>query len=240
MANIGLGSPGQVVMAGVNAPYYANMQNTFYNYDDFLYAEDYSGNFGIYLADNSGAGAGIGNYNGTAGHPGILQMTAASGGHAIAETYRYSMTVGGGPVYFDALMYIPALSTGSEGFVIQLGFSDAFFIGGETNGIYFTYTDSVNSGQFQCVTNSSSTLTTTNTSVAVVANTYYHLNITVNSNATSVAFNINGVNVATNTTNIPSSAMKILFGLYQSVGSSAVNMAVDCVSILQIFSTPRY
>ena len=62
---------------------------------------------------------------------------------------------------------------------------------------------SENGGNWQCITHNDTTQTLTNTSVPVLANTYNKFEIEINSDATEVKFWIDGVLVATHTTNIP-------------------------------------
>ena len=97
---------------------------------------------------------------------------------------------------------VQILSDAAQRFIAAFGFINVSAAGNSTNGAYFRYTDNVNSGAWVCVTVSGGTETATNTTST--ADTLYHtFAIEVNEAGTSVDFKIDGVVVATNTTNIP-------------------------------------
>jgi hypothetical protein len=236
-----LGTPGQVLSAGAAAPYYAGIQNTMFFQDDFLYAAYNGSAQGIWNQNSNGGGSGVANINGIASHPGIAELTAASTGFASLQTSRFALLFGSGPIYFDMLVMIPTLSNGTNRFNVVIGFNDAFNVEGSANGAYITYSDSVNSGKWLYNTMNASTASTTDSGLTVVGATWYHLNITVNSAASSVSFSINGANTQTIATNIPTAnPVRVTFGLNESVGTGSVKLDVDAFSLLQIFASNRY
>ena len=80
-------------------------------------------------------------------------------------------------------------------------------MGGGSNEIGFRYDRLTDGGNWQCITRLSSTETKTNSGVAVTASStganMQTLEFVVNEAATEVLFYIDGVLVATHTTNIP-------------------------------------
>ena len=153
-----------------------------------------------------------------------------------------AILLGLGQSYFYARAAIPTLSTGTETFTVRHGFVDS--VSAEpTNGVYFRYTDGVNSGKWQAVTRSGGVETATDTGVSEVAATFRKFEITVNAGATSVEFKIGGSVVATNTTNIPSGVGKDVS--YQSLfmksaGTTSTSVLdVDTQEVIVDFTTPR-
>lgn len=95
------------------------------------------------------------------------------------------------------------LSDGTETYECYGGFTDeANTIASVTDGVLFHYSHGSSSGQWECITRSNGTTTTTASGVTVVADTDYNLEVSVYN--TEANFYINGTLVATNTTNIPS------------------------------------
>lgn len=97
---------------------------------------------------------------------------------------------------------LEALSTGADEFAAQFGFGRGIIAsGGPSTGMYFRYIHSESTGNWQSVTNDAiSTITDT----TIVADLVYHtFTIIINTDATSIEFLIDGVTVATHTTNIP-------------------------------------
>lgn len=127
---------------------------------------------------------------------------------------------------------ISAISDGTDTFVTRVGFLDSPS-GDGTDGIYFRYTHSVNSGRWQAVTRSGATETASDTGVAQTI-AYFTFEIEVNAAATSVAFFINGTLVATNTANIPSGSN--LTGIGASIVKSAGTNLREVKADLMIYT----
>lgn len=70
-------------------------------------------------------------------------------------------------------------------------------------GVTFEYTDNENGGRWQALTVDGIAETSTDTGITVAADTWYKLEAETNAAGTSSEFFIDGVSVATNTTNIP-------------------------------------
>jgi len=153
-----------------------------------------------------------------------------------------TLLLGLGRCRFQAKAAINVLSNGTETFTTRMGLIDS--VSGEpTDGCYFRYTHSVNTGKWEAVTRSNGTETATDTGVTVVADAWKRFEVDVNAAGTSVAFKIDGATVATNTTNIPTGA-----GRYTSYGAAAIKSAgttamsglyIDFMEIEHLFTTAR-
>lgn len=109
---------------------------------------------------------------------------------------------------------ISYLSDGTNTFVIRAGYLDSITSTAPTDGAYIELDSNANAN-IQCVTASNSTRTTTDSGIAVAANTWYDVIITV-TNDTSVKFYIAALGTApalvvTTATNIPSGTARVYF-----------------------------
>jgi hypothetical protein len=153
------------------------------------------------------------------GHPGQLQFTTAAGSGAfigimLGVSSFQPMNLGGGALDFYWVMKLPTLSVGGESYTINMGMASNFSIT-PTDGVYFSYTESLNSGNWQCITRSASTSTTTNTATAATTS-FTTFRVSVDASAANVIFYINGSSVATHTTNIPTA------GISPRLGNNAI------------------
>ena len=103
--------------------------------------------------------------------------------------------------YFKAHIKTPsAVSDGTNTYLVKAGFVDAVS-GGAVNGIYFSY-DVGTSASIYAITRASATSTSTNTGTAFGADTVHLLELVYRPNGTT-EFWLNGVTVATHSTNVP-------------------------------------
>jgi hypothetical protein len=115
---------------------------------------------------------------------------------------------GGGTWMYESYIEVDTLSDATNRFRFISGFGNVASSGTETNGAFFTYDEggvsngTIASPNWQCVTTVGAVRTLTTTSVAVTT-TWTKLRIIVNADATEVKFYIDGILVATHTTNIP-------------------------------------
>lgn len=120
---------------------------------------------------------------------------------------------------FKMRMAMPTLSDGTDTFTVYFGIANNALSTEPTSGVYYRYTHSVNSGKFEAVTANGGTRTAADT--GITADTSYHLfEARVNAAGSSVGFYIDDVLVATNTTNIPTSA-SLLVGVSALIVKSA-------------------
>lgn len=180
-----------------------------------------------------------------ANHPGISQLLTASSSNAQAcwQSTTASITFGGGAMYIDSWVKTDsALSDGTDTYTLWSGFNDST-TGSGTDGAYFRYTHTENSGKWVCVTRSNTTETTADSGITVAVSTWYKLSVQVNADATSVAFYINGALVATITTNIPSGTSRqtgaMPLSIIKSAGTNQRLAGIDLYKCYGVFTTAR-
>jgi hypothetical protein len=133
---------------------------------------------------------------------------------------------------------IEQLSTAAQTFTSYIGFIDNAAGGDMTNAIYFRYTDSVNSGRWQCVVRRASNESVADTGVDASIN-YATFRIFVNAAGTSAEFYINGALVGTlATANVPVSS-SIGFKIQKTVGTTQCNMSIDYFSRKSVLTSSR-
>lgn len=120
-----------------------------------------------------------------------------------ASSVNNFVALGSGVAHWKSAVKITTLSDGTNTYTARTGITAAN--SGEAGaGVYFRYTDSVNAGKWQAVTRQNNTETAADTGVTAQTTSTSIFEIYVNAAATSAYFFIDGVLVATNTTNIPS------------------------------------
>lgn len=184
------------------------------------------------------AGTGAGTLPGSADTPrvGIAISdtgTTATGRAALCTATTFTWVVGTAALYYEAAVYLDDLSDNVNTFEFYVGFFD-ILTASTGDRICFEYTDAAGTGaQWDCVTQASGG-GTTRTSVGsnVVLNQWYKLAIEVNAAGTSVAFYIDGVLVATHTTNIPNGfgqRMGSGYNLRKTLGTAQVDVWCDYI-----------
>lgn len=173
------------------------------------------GNAAAFALTTSGAGAGSTplSVSGTVEGIGELSTGTTTTGRATSSFQAAATSIvldtTSGQVIFDAIVAIPTLPDGTETFGVAAGLLDIANNVDQTDGCYFRLTTA--SANFQCITSSNSTRTTTDSGFAPSAGQFYRLKI-VCVNVTEVRFYISTQStnttavmslVATNTTNIP-------------------------------------
>ena len=139
----------------------------------------------------------------------FFNATGVGGFESSAGNSR--IKAGGGDLTLEYRVRVPVLS-GTPQYNIKVGIMDSNTIGTPANGVYFTYSSTLNSGQWQAICRNASTSTTVNSSIAVVANQWYKLQIRINAAGNLVTYLVDGVSVGTSSTNIPTTnAMRLMF-----------------------------
>lgn len=181
---------------------------------------------------NSGGTSGAGSL--FAGHPGTAQVSTGTSATNAGALYRLGIfytVFTGGEILIDWVANINALSNGTDTFVAEFGFGTPSAANTViTDGVWWRYTHTENSGNWTTNCKASSVLTQANTSTAVDTNWHYY-RIVVNANATSVGFFIDGVQVANSpiTSNIPGASvgMSPFFRILKSAGTAARILTMD-------------
>jgi|SRR6185436_6681354 len=174
---------------------------------------------------------------GTAANPGVA--TPTNGGFASMtldnSDNTASVQVGGGVITLSYVLDLVALSAVANRYNFYCG------LGGITpnNGIYFTYSDNVNSGNWQIVC-AKATVGTTTTNTSIAATTGYHkYQIVINAAGNSVSFYIDGVLAGTiATANIPTAAISPIVSFVRSSGALPAAL-FDLFVLENILTTSR-
>jgi len=172
-------------------------------------------------------GSGTATYvNTEAGHPGYLTTTSStttnSGNHSYYLNSTALLFFQGNEVY--ECIYQPKVASNTAT-TTRIGFSDATTVTDAVDGAYFE----IPAGSFAVVgkTANNSSRTTSSTITTLSVNTWYRFRITVNSNATSVLFEIYDaagslLGSQSNTANIPTTSARLFGAGYISTNSGTV------------------
>jgi len=216
-------------------------------YDDFIgtNAGSTSEMISNYVWRTGGTVFTFGSTVGDSGHLGVLSnaITANTNSAQIFLTNSGAIApqiiLGGGAITINWVFKLAVLSAASPRYILRCGLGDTT-AAAQVNGVYFEYSDDVNSGNWQYITANASTRTTSNSTIS--ADTSYHnFQIDINAAGTSCAFTMDGVSLGTaNTTNIPTLATTPFFMCKGSVGNIAAgSVLVDLFYLTQTFTTPR-
>lgn len=173
-------------------------------------------------------------------HPGIIQIgnSAASGIFLNTTTGQDSFILGGGVLSNNFNLDLVTLSDAVNRYTAIVGMTDDVSGAAIQNGVYFTYSDNVNAGQW--VLNCTAAGVTTSVNTAVAASTGFHTyTVLVNAGATSVSFYIDNVLVGTAiATDIPTLVINPYFMMVRSAGALPASQ-VDLYYLSQTLTTPR-
>jgi hypothetical protein len=184
-----------------------------------------SGLFGL-TRQTTGTGATSSNPAGTADEFGIGSADTGSDttGYCHLRSAADGIQFNTGLTFtFEARVYLPDLSDGTNTYGVVVGFHDSTSLA-PIDGAYFLY-DSTTSANWQINNRSNSTGTATATSTAVVEDTWIKLKIIV-TGAASVAYYINDTQVSGSpiTTNIPTGTNRftgVRTGIIKSAGTTS-------------------
>lgn len=261
LANVTNGTTGQVLTANtgaaptfqdISSPSASSIVNLF---DDFVGGYDVNNSprytSSLYWATATSGntlGGTVFNSNSNA-HPGIIQNLAFSTGSVYVSWGNSStgtiapylgLLLGGGAITLTWIINIVNLSNGTNRYILRAGFGDTFNLD-MANGVYFEYSDNVNSGNWTYKTADASSRTTSNSSVAVTTG-WHNLSLTINAAASSVSFSVDGVSLGTAiTTNIPTTnPLTPTLVFRREAGTIAAGtFLIDLFSMTQTLTTPR-
>lgn len=177
-------------------------------------------------------------YSGNAGSPGydpgIVYINTGGSSSGTGAVGTMTGIIGGAVQAYYYKCIIAAndgVSSGTQRYTIRAGFMDSF-TAEPSNGHYFRYTDSVNSGKWQCVSRKAGVETAVDSTV-----TYTYgatLEIFRNASNNSIAFASGGVIKVTTTdsTYIPTAAYGFGISIIKSIGTTARGVYVDEVTAL--------
>jgi hypothetical protein len=177
-------------------------------------------------------------------HPGVLRLRPSSA-TAYAGVFQGACFAYGQGVYtYEILVQLSNLSDGTDTFVALFGNGADFGSTTDfTHGLYFRYTHTASSGNWEFKSANNSVRTTVDTGIAVVAGSWIKLGYIVNAAGTSAQAYINGVAVGTPiTTNIPTASNRLSglnIHIEKSAGTNARDLYVDYLKLQYVFTTPR-
>jgi hypothetical protein len=199
-------------------------------------------NWGLF-GFNSGTAAQI---NGDANRIGLIELqtlTNAAGGCLVMKgsASPQFLVLGNGSVLVRVRVRIPTLSDGTDRFLFYAGLSDKATAGGgePSNGVYFVYSDNLNSGKWVCRSRSSSTNNDINDSgSAVGAGTDYTLEFVATNN--SVKAYVNGTQIGSEiTTGIPTAALRFWMQIEKTAGTTGRTAQVDYYEFDKVLTNTR-
>ncbi len=221
--------------------YFNDFMDETSNAGDAIWGEDISGTGAACTATAIGT-----NF---ANRPGMSRCTTGTtfNGRAGLVTSLNSIALGQGTTTFETAVEITTLSVLAQRYVLQAGFFDTNSTS-TTDGAYILYDEGGNtsgsaaSANWQCVTASNNARTFTTSSVAVTASTVHRLTTVVNRAGNEVKFYVNGTEICTHTTNIPTGTTRATshgFQVLKALGTTARTFDVDYNYARIDFTTPR-
>ena len=219
--------------------------------DDFVSNNKQDGIYGIYQwYDQQTFSTDV---SSTAGHPGVITLTTDPGSADVNQLQigfnngaplDNSFVLGGGTLTMQMLIQIPVLSVVGQRFTVSFGIGTgdgSNVTSVQPDGVYFTYSDNVNTGRWVINSSASSANTTANTTSTV--DTSWHMyKIIVNAAATSVSFYIDGVQVANSplSATIPTvNPLTPYLNIIKSAGAANSIMNIDLFTLTYTLTTPR-
>jgi len=262
-ASLSTGTAGQILQSSGNAAdpvWVDNPLNPIDPNDTLIMVDDFMGMVsGTATVGNYQwvSNASTGFYNGAslpveAGHPGIIGHSSFAtagtspilvmGGNG-GPTSTTIMAIGGGALTCRWIFKINTLSTGTNTYTLNLGLADAFGAAAadQSNGLYFVYSNGINSGNWQIKSALAAARTTTNTGVAVTTG-WHKADVVVNAAGTSAEFFMDGVSLGTIAATMPSNTTNIspFVSALRSAGTIPANaLAIDLFYLTQTLTTSR-
>jgi hypothetical protein len=175
-------------------------------FNDFLYDTFHTHSLIQSVVLNGGTGVINDGTNMDNTSSGLIIIGTGTSNNATGKSCVYSstaLTILAGGQTLEWRVRLPTLSAASPRYDFKAGTQDSTAVGDPANGIYFQYSDNLNSGQWIGITRNGSTSTTVNSTIAVVANTWYRLRYVVNTAGTLVTFYVNDIPIGTSIVNIP-------------------------------------
>jgi len=242
-ARLAAGDYGAVLTSGGLAatPYYAAPNNSFTVFEQFL---SHLASATIFSEVFSGVSSTAGTSH-DKDHPGVYSLStgssATSTGYLRVGNSSGMIMVGGGILIYEQAIKIPTLSDGSQTFSAHFGFAEPGNIANTSGNHYIKFIHDNTSSNWIISTKNNGTAGSTTTSTAVGTG-WQKIRITVNADASSVSFFVNGTEVSGSpiTSNIPNNndSMSFGWGLTKSVGTTARTVDTDYVWMHQKLTNP--
>jgi hypothetical protein len=222
-ATAATGSQGQVpVLDSTGAvTAYENFNNPRSRYEFFDDLWSYTSGLQMYWANQSGTSFSAS--DSTLAVPdgttiGVMKTTLTASTAYNSPQYQSAhsafLLAGGGELITEVRLAISNLSDATNTYTLRVGGGDTNNGNAPTNGIFFYYTHSNNSGKWSCVTSDNGSSTQVDSNITVAINTWYILRTVTNSAGTRtdcyVATGAGSafVNIGNSTTNHPTAATR--------------------------------
>jgi hypothetical protein len=217
----------------------------FYEHEDFI-AIDFSTMIPYWFIFANGAGTDVDIGNPYQGRTHLALIQTGTSATASVGFYRGigsgSLELGAGETILEASVLVKNLSDGTDRYEFYVQFGDGYVSSDNNDGVYFKYSDNVNSGKWQLLCSSGGTTTTADSGITVAADTWYKLRAVINAAGTSVEFFIDGVSVGTITTNIPTGTSNLVSPCVRALkklGTTNRLLYCDYITFQQLLTTPR-
>jgi hypothetical protein len=185
----------------------------------------------------------------TSSNPGVVVFAGVTTGSTDQGLFLYGQAtnttptfiLGGGAISVNWVIKIGTLSSVTNRYTIRCGLGTTAGAD-QVNGCYFEYSDNLNSGNWVGKTAKASARTSANSAVAATATGYHNFGITINAAATSIAYFIDGTQIANSpiATNIPVVGVTPFIDLVWSAGTSpSPTILIDLFYMTQSLTTPR-
>jgi hypothetical protein len=177
-------------------------------------------------------------------HPGVLGNISNSTGTGVVylgtdADVTNKIVLGGGALEYIWIFKIVNLSNSTNRYTLSFGMGDTSNASEQANGVYYQYSDNVNSGNWRISTSAASSPTNTDTAVAVTTG-WHNARCAVNAAASSIEFFIDGVSLGTINNTIPTLSIRPFFGFTRVAGTIAAgSLIIDLFYLKQTFTTAR-
>lgn len=209
--------------------------------DDFIFNTN-QGISNIWTSARSATGN-VTNKGGTTDHPGIAVISVAANSDDAAMTRgatQYPIVLGGGFMRLDFMIQIPTLATVGDDFTVKIGLGDANPFGGGTNFAGLNYDRSSSTDWIpKTIAGGSSTTASGGSAVAVDTN-WTHIRMEVNAGATNIDFWVDGTDVGSCTTNIPTAAIAPQIIMSKTAGTGTVTVEFDAFRFYHKLTNSRW
>ncbi len=161
-------------------------------------------------------------------------------GSTTTATFRPCIILGGGAISINWVIQMATLSNATNRYIFRMGLGDTSNAD-QANGVYFEYSDNINSGNWVGKTAAASSRTPANSAVAADTN-WHNFGITINAAATSCSFFIDGVQIANSplSATIPTLAVSPFVDMPFVAGTiAAASVNIDLFYFTQTLTTAR-
>ncbi|MCA8948923.1 MAG: hypothetical protein KDE27_05430 [Planctomycetes bacterium] len=161
---------------------------------------------------------------------GVIELKTGTGatGYYSLCTYNDKFYPGQAEFTFEARICPDVIADAIDDYNLYVGFgANVYSSASGTNEAGFVYRRSALGANWHAVTRAAGSETLTDTGVAVSAATLQKLKVTVDAAVSKFTFEIDGVAVATHTTNLPTGRMGLAVGIYKSAGTTQRELWVD-------------